>query len=188
MTKPLRTKEGAFVMFSLFGIPWGFEGFQEILNFHPVFVHFPIALLSAACGFYFLGIVFRKEELLAVGKWSLYFGALSALLAVVTGLQAADTVSHNDETHQIMMAHQYLGFVILGLSAFLSAWLLKAKANLPQKRKPIFLLALLLLAIMIAQQGDFGGRLVFLHGVGVGKKSMSQHSSHEHHDHSTHQH
>lgn len=155
-------------------VQWGMQGLQGMINVHPIFVHFPIALLLTAIAFYILGILFRKEVLLMVGKWTLFAGSLSTVPAVFTGLQAANTVPHGGGIHQTLMAHQYLGFTILTISIALSVWVLVSKTNVPQKGKKVFLIALLLLAAIIGQQADFGGRLVFLNGVGVGKKNMGE--------------
>lgn len=168
-------------------IDWGFQGLQEIINIHPLVVHFPIALLLTAIVFYFLGTIFRKEEFLLAGKWVFYAGTFTAALAVWTGLQAANTVPHGGEAHQTLMAHQYTGFAVLALSILLSLWLILTKANIPGWGKPLFLIALFLLAAVIMQQADFGGRLVFLNGVGVGRKGMME-QGHENHNHDTHQH
>lgn len=179
-------------------VQWGVQGAKELINIHPLFVHFPIALLLSAIAFYLLGILFRRESLLGTGKWTLFAGTLSAVITVWTGLQAAGTVAHGGDTHQIMMAHQYLGFAVLGISIILSAWVLFTKADLPQKGKKIFFIALVLLGFVIIQQSDLGGRMVFLNGVGVGKKSMMAEESHppdhdgeaeaDHHDHGGHAH
>ena len=158
-------------------VQWGLQGAMELINVHPLFVHFPIALLMVCVFFYAAGLIFKKENLLIAGKWSLYLGTLSAASAVWTGLLAAGSVKHSGDTHQIMMVHQYLGITVLALSAVLSIWVLISKANTPKAPK-FFFLALLLLAALITQQADFGGRLVFLHGVGVGKKSMMQEQGH----------
>lgn len=173
----------------------GFKGLEELINIHPIFVHFPIALLLTSTVFYFLGCLFKKEEFLIAGKWTLYFGTIAAALTVWTGLQAANTVSHGAGVHELMTIHQYFGYAILGLSAALSLWLLISKANMPGKGRFLFLILLFVLAGLVAQSSDFGGRMVFQNGVGVGKKSMMQetmehkheeshtHSSHAHHDH-----
>lgn len=161
-------------------VQWGVQGAKELINSHPLFVHFPIALLLSAIAFYLLGILFRRESLLGTGKWTLFAGTVSAVVTVWTGLQAANTVAHGGDTHQIMMAHQYLGFAVLGISTVLSVWVIFTKANLPQKGKEFFFIALILLGFVIIQQSDLGGRMVFLNGVGVGKKSMMAEESHSH--------
>ena len=168
-------------------VKWGFEGVKELLNLHPLFTHFPIALLISSVGFYLLGLVFKKDHFLKTGQWTLYFGTLGAAAAVWTGLQAANTVSHDGTTHPIIMAHQYLGIAVLALSVLLSLWLLVSKSSLP-KPKLVFVVGLFLIAILLLQQVDFGGRLVFFHGVGMGRKSFvlknqavpHQHEGHPH--------
>ena len=166
-------------------VNWGFEGVKELINIHPLFTHFPIALLCSSLAFYILGLLFKKEHFLKTGQWALYFGTLGAGAAVWTGLQAANTVPHDDTTHAMMMAHQYLGIAVLVLSTLLSLWLLISKSSLP-KAKPVFVGGLVLIVIFLLQQVDFGGRLVFFHGVGMGRKSvmMNQSTPHDHAGHS----
>lgn len=167
-------------------VKWGLEGVKELVNLHPLFTHFPIALLLVSLAFYLLGLVFKKEHFLKTGQWTLYFGTMGAVAAVWTGLQAANTVPHDDTTHAMMMAHQYLGIAVLVLSALLSLWLLISKSSLP-KAKPVFVGGLFLITALLLQQVDFGGRLVFFHGVGMGRKSFMMKTA-EHHDHGSHQH
>lgn len=152
-------------------VKWGLEGVRELMNLHPLFTHFPIALLLSSFGFYLLGLLFKKEHLLKTGQWTLYFGTLGAGAAVWTGLQAAGTIPHDETTHATMMAHQYLGITVLVLSVLLSLWLLVSKSSLP-KAKPAFMGVLFLITVILLQQVDFGGRLVFFHGVGMGRKSF----------------
>lgn len=163
-------------------VKWGLEGAKELTNLHPLFTHFPIALLLISLVFYLLGLIFKKDHFLKSGQWALYFGTLGAAAAVWTGLQAANTVSHDGSSHPIMMAHQYLGITVLVLSAILSAWLIVSKSSVPRP-KPVFIGGLLLIAALLIQQVDFGGQLVFFHGVGMGRKSVmlkAQTESHEH--------
>jgi uncharacterized membrane protein len=167
-------------------VRWGFEGVKELVNLHPLFTHFPIALLFSAFGFYLLGVIFRKDHFFKTGQWTLFFGTLGAGVAVWTGLQAANSVPHDETTHAIIMAHQYLGIAVLVLSALLSLWVLISKSNLPKVRV-VFVGGLFLIVVLLLQQVDFGGRLVFFHGVGMGRKSVmnkevsQSHHSHEHH-------
>jgi uncharacterized membrane protein len=171
-------------------VPLGLESLKEITNVHPLFVHFPIGLLVMSTLFYWAGVFIKNEGLIQAGRWTLYGGAVFSIISVGTGLQAAFTVPHDDEVHRIMLLHQNLAYVILGLSVALSAWTMAAKAAVPAKGKWIFLAASLALTAILTQQADLGARMVFLKGVGVGKKSMLQKTvgSAETHDHSTHEH
>lgn len=174
----------------LINVKWGLEGVKELVNLHPLFTHFPIALLLSSLGFYLLGLVFKKEHFLKTGQWTLYFGTLGSTVAVLTGLQAASTVPHDETTHAMMTAHQYLGIAVLVLGVLLSLWLLISKSSLP-KVKSLFIGGLVLIAILLLQQVDFGGRLVFFHGVGMGRKSITQNQNAgdtAHHEHGQHAH
>ncbi len=167
-------------------VPLGLQGLKEVMNVHPLFVHFPISLLIMSAIFYYSGALFKKQGLLEAAKWELLSGTLFAVAAVWTGWQAANTIEHGEEVHRILMVHQNLGFMILVLSVVLSVWTIAVKASLPSKGRVLFLLAMGLLAAMIVQQGDLGGRMVFLHGAGVGQKSMfMEEAGHEHHSHET---
>ncbi len=154
-------------------VRWGLTGMTDLQNPHPIVVHFPIALLTFSILFYVLGTVLKKENFFFAGRWLLYFGTASAAVAVWTGLKAANSVWHDEEAHLIMMPHQYLGIGILILSFIFSLWLLVSKSNIPSKGRFIFLIGMILLGAIIAQQADFGGRLVYLKGVGVGKKKIA---------------
>ena len=121
-----------------------------------------------------MGIIFRRDNLFIAGKWALWFGALGTIPTVWTGLQAAETVAHDEEVHQIMMRHQYLGIAILILSIVWGLWVAISKANIPSRGRIIFMAGLLMLSAIILQEADFGGRMVFLKGVGVGRKNLQQ--------------
>jgi len=150
---------------------WGLAGIKDLVNIHPLFTHFPVALLLSAFAFYLLGILFRKDHFFKTGQWTLFFGTLGAAAAVWTGHEAAETVAHDATTHAIIMAHQNLGFAVLTLSVLLSLWLLISRSSLP-KPKTVFVAGLFLIVALLLQQVDLGGRLVFFHGVGMGRKSV----------------
>lgn len=149
-------------------VSWGLQGASEIQNIHPLFVHFPVALLLAAVAFFLAGLVSRKEDLALAGRWALYAGAASTIPAVWTGLRAAETVAHDEEVHQIMMRHEYLGITLLILGIVWSLWLAVSRSNLPRRGRPLFIAGLLVMGAVVLQQADFGGRMVFLKGTGVG--------------------
>ena len=101
---------------------WGLKGLEQAMNIHPLFVHFPIALLLSSFAFYLLGTLLKQDQFLITGKWILYLGTIAAGVTVWTGVEAAKTVSHGAATHEILTVHENLGFVVLGLSAILSVW------------------------------------------------------------------
>ncbi|HMU75392.1 MAG TPA: hypothetical protein PKD69_06450, partial [Elusimicrobiota bacterium] len=63
----------------------GFKVVGQMFNAHPVFVHFPIALIPASLLLYFLGVVLKNRSLLVGGRACLYMALAGAAVAVGTG-------------------------------------------------------------------------------------------------------
>lgn len=55
------------------------------VEFHPIIVHFPIALLILSVTFDFLGVFLRRWGLTTAATWLLLFGTPSAGVALLTG-------------------------------------------------------------------------------------------------------
>lgn len=178
------------VIRAFLSVEWGLKGAAEVMNLHPLFVHFPIALFLSAVFFYAVGLLIRNDGFLAAGKWALVLGAISAAFTVWQGLLAEATVPHAEAVHETLVVHKHLGYLILGLSLFLSAWVLLSRVLIPAKGRWFFLGALICLSLLVIQTGDLGGRMVFLHGTGVGAKSRPEGSAEprEAHDHDRHEH
>ena len=88
---------------------------EIILNWHPIFVHFTIALFTTSVGFYGLAYITSClniasqsliKEFEIVARWCLWAGALSAIIAVAAGLYAYYTVRHDAAAHGAMLAHR----------------------------------------------------------------------------------
>ena len=91
-------------------------GMAAMKNVHPLFVHFPIALLNAFFLMELLGVLLKKEGMRNAASWMLYLGTLGAAAAVIAGLQAASTASHNEVVHARMERHEGFGITVLVLS------------------------------------------------------------------------
>ncbi|MBI4125747.1 MAG: DUF2231 domain-containing protein [Deltaproteobacteria bacterium] len=160
----------------------GFKGLFEVVNVHPVFVHFPIALFPATLLFYFIGIVWRKENLLFAGRLCLFLTLIASAITVWTGELAEDSFSHSHELHQIMLTHEKIGIGVLILAGVLFFWSFFTCEGRP-KRPWLFLLGLVLATLMVLQNGDLGGRMVFVKGAGVKAAVPAEALPHEHHHH-----
>ena len=57
-----------------------------IENIHPLFIHFPIALLSTGLFFDFLAVLFNREDVKNVGFWCMLMGIIACLFSNFTGL------------------------------------------------------------------------------------------------------
>ena len=138
--------------FQVSDIEWGLKGVTNLSNIHPLIVHFPIALFMVSGLFYVLGALFKKEGFLSSGKWTLWLGTVGAGAAVWAGIEASEVVKHNEVSHRIMLAHQYLGYGVLGLGILLSLWLVFTKVNLPRP-KVLFLAGIIALNLILEKTG-----------------------------------
>jgi len=157
-------------------------GISEMMNIHPMIVHFPIALLNAFVLMELLAYLFKKEEMKNAATWMLYLGTLGAAATVTAGFFAASSVPHNEETHAIMTRHMYLGITVFLLSLSLSIWRLTGK----KKSAPASLAIGFIMITIMAFGADLGGLMVYKYGVAV--KAVPQPAPHDHsmggHDHS----
>ncbi|MBI3298939.1 MAG: DUF2231 domain-containing protein [Elusimicrobia bacterium] len=143
----------------------GFSGMAGMMNVHPAFVHFPIALLPTSLLFYALGLLLGVRSLLAAGRACLYLAASSSLLAVGTGWAAQD-VPHNETIHRILLTHRTIGLSILALSLGLAAWSFAVVDQRPRGAWA-FLAVLGFSNLLVMLNADLGARMVFLHGAAV---------------------
>jgi uncharacterized membrane protein len=156
----------------------GFSGLKEVMNVHPVFVHFPIALFPAALLFYGLGAVLEKRSLLVSGRGCLYLAAVSVITAVATGLRAEATLKHNEAIHHLMETHKTLGLTILALSLLLTGWTFWQRDQRPRAFWAYFCV-LTFTTLAVQQNADLGGRMVFTQGAGVKPTQTAQSSPEE---------
>jgi len=141
-------------------------------NIHPIIIHFPIVLLVMAVFASFVDLILSKEWISKSKIWLYVFGTLSAIIAVLSGRQAADSVSASFSAEMTMSNHSDMGhytlwfFITYTLIQLLSIRL--GKLN----KKPIKILLFVIACIgllLLLQTGDLGGKLVYKYGVGVSK-------------------
>ncbi len=144
-----------------------FPGIASMQNFHPLFVHYPIALLSVFVLVEFLGVVFKCETCLKAGSWFLYFGTLAAIAAVAAGYYAASTVPHPESVHDIMEDHEHIMVAVLIMSLVLSFWRLFARRTLSSaKTHLVYLFVAFVMFVTMSFGADYGGLMVYKYGVG----------------------
>ncbi|GMR04931.1 MAG: hypothetical protein BMS9Abin23_0852 [Thermodesulfobacteriota bacterium] len=142
-------------------------GVSAMANIHPLFVHFPIALLNAFLLAEILNYFLKRDDLRAASSYTLYLGTLGAAAAVLAGFRAASTVGHVEGVHAIMETHEHFGLTILGLSVILSIWRLKVRARFSQTGRLLHLFFAFVLVVIIAFGADLGGLMVYKYGVSV---------------------
>ncbi len=141
-------------------------GLGHLQNVHPLVVHFPLALLPAAAALYVLAWVARRERWAWIPFWLLVLGAISAGVAVATGLRAEPGVMVARSVRaQLLEPHEELMLTTLALAAGLTCWAAVARP-LPRKGRVLFLLLLMGLVAIMARGADYGGRMVYDYNAG----------------------
>ncbi len=164
---------------------YGFSGLTKLFNVHPVFVHFPIALVPLILLFFALGIWRKWPSLLIAGRTTLYLALVSVIIAVLTGNAAMESFPHNEVIHQMMVTHQHTGYIILGLTVLLTAWSFWQKAHVP-RGSIAFLLVAAAATYFVLQNADIGGRMVYLQGAAVKSMAPLMEEGHQHGDEHSH--
>lgn len=156
---------------------------EVIPNWHPIFVHFTVGLLSISALLYLAGLVLKKPNLLIVARWNLWIGAVITVGTVIAGLDAYNTVAHDGASHAAMTNHKQWALVTAGVFIALAAWSLW-KHRRAKSVHPVFVGLILLASGLLAITGFKGGEVVYRHGTGVMRMPEVQgdggHGSHEH--------
>ena len=170
---------------------------EIVPNWHPIFVHFTIALVTMAALFYLIAKLRHpgdpQAEGAVAGRWALLAGALITLATIAAGFYAYNTVNHDSMSHAAMTDHRNwavpTALVILALAVW--AWIDGRKGRAPSW---LFVIVLLATAGSLTIVGYKGAELVYRHGMGVMRLPAAEGAGHHHgtaggadhdHDHGT---
>jgi uncharacterized membrane protein len=141
-----------------------------IPGWHPIVVHFPLALVVTAAILLFAARLLlpetRAATLATVGTWNLCLGALAALVALATGLAAVLDLHVGAAAHQAISTHlKWAIFTTLAL-VLLAVW--RGAGSAPQARPSwLFLIVLWAATAALLETGYRGGENVYRYGIGV---------------------
>lgn len=138
--------------------------------FHPLSVHFPIALLLIATAFIALSFISKKLHWVHSGSILLFLGSLSAWISIYTGDLADGIVSRQICDPTVLKDHENF--------AYYTAWVFSAaslidlsKYFLELFKKPIFRVFVLIAALVgcycLVQTGHKGANVVYQQAGGV---------------------
>jgi len=167
--------------------------FQILPNWHPIFVHFSVALLSVAAALHLASHFVSKPALAnqwtIVARWNLWIGVGLTLLTVVAGVYAYNTVDHDTPSHIAMTEHRNWALVTFVVFLAIAAW--EYYLHRHAKGKGWLFTGLLLVATMLLLSTAWhGGELVYRYGLGVKAlpKVEGEGHAHEHGDGHSHSH
>lgn len=161
----------------------------EILpNWHPIFVHMTVTLVSISVIFYFLsyftqfknkfssGIVLEFE---VVARWCLWLAGIITIFTVIAGFHAYYTVKHDAISHVIMTTHRNWALstaTIILITAIWSVWRYFHKKVLSLS----FIIILPFMQILLLITAWYGAELVFRYGIGVLSLPKAEETGHIH--------
>src|SRR5688500_2376362 len=125
-------------------------------RFHPLVVHFPIAILLMAIVFELLAKISSLKKLKSAVQPTLFIGALTSVISVSTGLILEQEGGYDEE---LLSVHKYLGLSTTAL-AFIVFFLRRQTLSIDKaKRKQIRLMLLIPVVILVSLTGHWGGSL-----------------------------
>lgn len=156
---------------------------EIIPNWHPVFVHFTVALLIIAAAIHLLSHFLPKGELAnqltIVARWNLWFGVGFTLLTVAAGWYAFNTVSHDAPTHIAMTEHRNWAMATSALLLGIAGW----EYYLSRRGKGngwLFTGLLVIAAGLLLSTAWHGSELVYRYGLGVMSMPKPEGPGHTH--------
>ncbi|HAT1893407.1 TPA: DUF2231 domain-containing protein [Legionella pneumophila] len=160
---------------------------EIIPNWHPIFVHFTVALFSVSVILYAL-IYFASNtrwkinpfivELEIVARWCLWLAALSTIATVSAGFYAFYTVKYGAMAHAVKVIHRNWALATASAIVLVAFWMVWRYIK-HQKPTLVFLMALLFVQVLLLTTAWYGAELVYRHGYGVlpvtAEKTVSPH-------------
>ncbi|WP_367606667.1 DUF2231 domain-containing protein [Legionella sp. W05-934-2] len=160
---------------------------EIIPNWHPIFVHFTVALFTVSVILYALTYVSSYThwntkplivELEIVARWCLWLAALSTITTVSAGFYAFYTVKHGAMVHAVKVIHRNWALTSASAIVLVAFWMVWRYIK-HQKPTLLFLMALFLVQVLLLTTAWYGAELVYRHGYGVlpvtAEKTVSPH-------------
>ena len=148
-------------------------GLKAALNYHPMLVHFPIVLWLAALLFQLLAVWRASDEMQRTVARMLYLGTLAAIVTVLTGLAAANSVPPGEALRAVGI-HETLMLVATSLAVALCMFAFFARKNFTAQLRKLMLIGLFLLAVLLTIGADRGAQLVYGYGSAVNWSTAQQ--------------
>lgn len=143
---------------------------EVIPNLHPLFVHFPIALVSLSALFHVMALATRGKSCAThcaiLAHTTLWLGALAVLPTVFFGWQAFNSVNHDETSHAAMLIHRAWALGTLAVLLVLAGWDFW-RHKVDTHPALWFVVAVIGAWGVVAITAWHGGELVYRHGLGV---------------------
>jgi uncharacterized membrane protein/YHS domain-containing protein len=138
------------------------EGHAPLLGrLHPAIVHFPLAGVPLALLGFLAWIATGNNAFAKADALPLVVGTLAAVVAVLTGTTAHDSMQFSPSMHRIVGQHQIVSTAVMVAALFLTALRAWRWNTLAGRWRWVYGGGLLLTSAMLGLTGYLGGSLVF---------------------------
>jgi len=154
-----------------------------IPNWHPIFVHFTVALIIISALMHVLHLFVDgdaeslKIKTATVANWNLWLGAILTLFTILAGWFAYNSVEHDAPSHAAMTLHKNWAFSTAAFIIVVAIWSFQQARWAVRLSKPI-VFATVLAAALVGATAWLGGEVVYRYGLGV--MSLPKTDSHSH--------
>lgn len=155
---------------------------EIIPNWHPIFVHFTVALFSLAVVLFVITPFVKsplKEQWQIVARWALWFGAAITIVTGLTGLYAYNTVAHDTPSHAAMTEHRNWAIATISLFLTLTIWSI-VRTRKQKALGTLFIAGMVIAGGLLASTAWHGGEVVYRYGLGVMSLPKTQGEGHAH--------
>jgi uncharacterized membrane protein len=144
-----------------------FPGLHAMLNYHPLFVHFPIALWLAALLYETLSLWRARDDWHRTAIRLLYLGTLGAFAAAASGWVAESSVPKAGAVRDVFEFHETVMLITTSVALALCILCFAKRGSFTSGLRRIFLVGLVALAILTTIGADRGAQLVYQYATSV---------------------
>jgi uncharacterized membrane protein len=134
---------------------------------HPALVHFSVAFVVVGGVGEVWGLLARRETLRRWGASLVLVGLASLVFALASGYLAANTLEVDAASVELLDAHERTGWILLAVLFVTQFWKAWCGGKVPERLRWIYIAALSASVLLAAYGAWLGGRLVYLHALGV---------------------
>lgn len=138
---------------------------------HPILTDFPVGLWALSFVWDIVAISTGNPLWWTISFWTMLVGLLMALPTAVTGLIDFTGIRDTDPARRTAILHMVLNVSVASL--FLINLLLRGGSE-PPARPGLAVLLTGISVVILGLGGWFGGKLVFVHGIGTEKKAEAE--------------
>jgi len=157
--------------------------FEVLPNWHPLFVHFVVALLSMSTLFFVSLKILATHKLhghlKVMAYWNLWLGTGFAVITVIAGWFAYNSVAHDTPSHAAMTDHRNWALVTLSVYTLITFWSFKSYKKV-KDTSMTFTIVIILASALLVSTGWRGSEAVYRYGLGVMSLPKSEGDGHAH--------